>query len=358
VFDCVLSGVRLIYYHKDNSEHIQDDAAASQMSFLFKKMENQVLKMGKLCLQSLTSVIELVSAGKHEEASERLLLLKDDGILFSEKVKELLSYQKKIKTFYVKAEVNSKRDISECTHKLLELMEKQASMLSYLERNTILSFYFQSKLSMSEEEFKIVSQAAKILCGEGRFCSKFSRGLSPNPGDCDVKDEVFKKEMILRSVVEHNKHQSQAASVVLDTIRKKLRDNKAMINCFAEKLGELQTRRNSCHRNLIKKKQNVEFLENTWQFWLLLHQVSDKPAMNVDMVKLITSKAREKTVPSGRASRTLGLSFLEAMESEMVQAEKGYSQVFSFTFHCGSCNLIREATPVVNGHMVVCSDCL
>jgi len=320
-------------------------------------MESQVLDIGKLCLESLITVTEFVSAGKTEEASQKLQQLKKDGIAFSDKVKDLLSYQEKIKSFYVKTEVNSKRDILDCTHKLLELMETQASMLSDLERNMILSFYFKSKLKMSEEELRIISQAAKIISGEGQLRAKFTREVSPIPNDSDIKIEVFKKETKLQSVVEHNKQQCKAANVVLDAIQKRLRENKTMTKCFEQKLVELQTRRNMCQRNLMKEKQKVEFLEHTLEFWLLMDLVSDNPAKNLDTAKMISNKAREKSVPSGRASRTLAQNFLEVMESEMVQVEKGYSKVFSFVFHCGSCNLVRPAMPRVHGHMVVCSDC-
>ena len=43
---------------------------------MMKKMENQVSKTGKQCLQSLISLTELMSNGKTEEACERLVLLK------------------------------------------------------------------------------------------------------------------------------------------------------------------------------------------------------------------------------------------------------------------------------------------
>ena len=104
-----------------------------------------------------------MSNGKTQEACERLVLLKKGGKAFSENLKELISYQSKLKSFYAEAEVNSKKDTVDCTLRLLELMEKRATLLSDLERNTILSFYFKSKLQMSEQELRIMSQAAKII---------------------------------------------------------------------------------------------------------------------------------------------------------------------------------------------------
>ena len=233
--------------------------------------------------------------------------------------------------------MNSKRDIVDCTHRLLELMEKRETLLSDLERNTILSFYFISKLQMSEQELSIMSQAVKIISREGHLRTVFAKeAAAVTGGNSDVKQEVFKKEMKLMSVVEHNKQQCRAAKVVLDAIRKRLKENKTKIESFEERLVELQARRNACHRNIMKQKQKVEFLENALEFWLLMHLISDEPSENLDTAKLIITKAKEKSAPSGRASKILALSLLETMESEMVQAERGYSQVFSFVFHCGS----------------------
>ena len=76
------------------------------------------------------SFIQLMSIGKTEETYERLVLLEKDGKAFSEKLKELLSYHSKLKSFYAEADVNSKRDKVDCTLRLLELMEKRATLLS------------------------------------------------------------------------------------------------------------------------------------------------------------------------------------------------------------------------------------
>ena len=81
-------------------------------------------------------------------------------------------YKENCGHFYVEADVNSKRDIVDCTHRLLELMEKRATLLSDLERNTILSIYFKFKLQMLEWELDIMSQAAKIISREG-LCTVF-----------------------------------------------------------------------------------------------------------------------------------------------------------------------------------------
>ena len=159
-------------------------------------MENQALKTGKQCLQSLIPLTELMSNGKTEETYERLVLLK--------------------KSFYLQAEVNSKSDLVDCTHRLLELMEKRATLLSDQERNTILSFYFKSKLQMSEQELSIMSQSAKIISREGLRTVFAKEASAVTGGDSDVTQEVFKKETKLQSVVEHNKQQCRAAKVVLD----------------------------------------------------------------------------------------------------------------------------------------------
>ena len=318
-----------------------------------------MVAIGKRCIEILNSVIKLMSQGDMEDASRQLLTLKTDGVNFAQKLQEIVKKQERLKSFFAKAEVNSKREITDCTHRVLELMEQHASLLSDLERNTVLSFHFKSKLDMSLDELSIVSQATKIISKEGSLRNKGTKDLlSYFSGEEDVKDEIYKKETQILSVVEHNRRQCRAAGVVLDTIRKKLKENKGKIIVLEDKLGELQRRKDGIHRKVLQIKQNIDFLDNALDFWSLMHLLSET-GDNLEVMKVVADKATEKiSLSSGsRATRRLASTFLEALESEMVQAEKGYSHVLSCGFHCEGCNTIRNTTPNIYGAMVLCTVC-
>lgn len=320
-----------------------------------------MVAIGKRCMSGLKSILELILKGKTDVAVQNLLLLKTDGIAFAEKIQEILNYKEELQYSVARTEINSKRNISNCTHHLLALMEKQVKVLSDLERNTVLFFHFKSKLEKSEDELAIASQATKIFSKDSTLLRK---GTIKDPklvrttSDDEVKDELFRKETKIRSVVEHNKLQCRAAGAVLDGFQKKLKENGGKITELKEKLGDLQREQSSMSRKVLKVKKNVVFLSNISEFWSLVHRLSNDSADNLEVARMLADKAGEKVVSaSARATRMLASTLAEAMESEIIQAEKGFSHAFSFGFLCDGCNSISKTSPHVNGCMLLCKDC-
>ena len=85
---------------------------------------------------------------------------------------------------------------------------------------------------------------------------------------CDQSEYAVEGDETDECIVEYNKYQCRAAKVVLDAIRKRLKENETNVESIDE-------RRNACHWNVTKEKKKAEFLEKTLEFWLLMHLVSD-----------------------------------------------------------------------------------
>lgn len=324
--------------------------------------------MGKKCTAILNTFIKFVFSGNSKEAAEELVKLKEDGSLFAAQIDRLLCDQETLESYFIMKETNSKHDIIDCLQKLLLLKEEQADMLSKKERNTVILFHYKSKVEQTLEELTYIEQTLKILSKDTNDRNTVSAALSASGvltstlagGNIQqLTKEIHAKEAARNVALEQYRSECNITEDTIVIIQENITERKTQISSLENKLKVLQKEKETYYKKVSKIKEKVAFLEQAVEFWSLMQLLSDK---NVDYTKLtnvVFKKATEKTrvsLPS-KITKKLPRTFIEAWDSELVQAERGFSHVLHFTFTCSKCGGTHTSMPHIVGNSLHCKAC-
>ena len=319
--------------------------------------KHEVIVIGKKCTAILSKFVKLVFAGNPKEAMEELSKLKNTGDRFALHVDKLLHKQEVFESYFITKEEASKRDISECIHSLINLKEELVSMFSVLERNVVLMSYFKHNLESAVDKFLHVEDEVKVH-------HKHRSVLPVANSNGDSKDHLqdtshYHIDTKLKTTVENHKQEYEAAEVKVAILQEDIKGKKLRIQQMKQNLDSLQREKSAYQKRLSTIQDKISFLEQAVELWSLMRHVSDENASLEELSSAIFKKATEKTrsiVYSG-PTKKIAHTFIEAWDSELVQAERGSSNILNFSFTCGKCGKVSSSIPHVKKRTLHCVTC-
>lgn len=311
----------------------------------------KIIPIGKKCTAILKTFIKLVFSGSPKEAADELVKLKYDGVFLAIQIDSLLFEKETLQNYFITKETSSKRDIAECLHQLLMLKEEQVLMLANLERKTVILFHFKSKLGEPPSKAMLLKEDHNSV-----ISVMISSGMLTESHD-QLAHGINTKPAKRNSTVEYYKSECSSTEESVTDIQETIMERKTQISSLEDKLDLLQREEEIYHKKVIQIKEKVSFLEQAVELWSLMHLLCNG---NVDYTKLtnmVFKKATEKTRVVFKATKQLDPTFIEAWESELIRAEKGFAYVLNFTFICCRCSGTYTSMPYIAGGSLHCAAC-
>ncbi len=321
--------------------------------------KSEVVDVAKRCTTIVRSFVRHRFEGNLKEATEELLRLKEDGERFAMMIDKFLFDQEVLESYFITKEADSKRNILENLHEYVKIKENQVSMYGVLERNVVLMKMYHIKMDIASDKLTRFQNDLKTQAKDlkVRTMPAAKKGNSANIDH--PSNQNFITVDVLNEAVETNRKDFEEFGEKVSAVQLDIKKQTNRIQAIQDQLEALKMEKLAYHKKLTAIQDKVTFLEQAVDFWSLTSLItSDESKMN-ELSTILFRKATEKSraVIFSGATKKLAHTFIEAWDSELIQAERGYSHILNFTFTCAKCGRLSDSNPRLSGSALTCALC-